>query len=189
VGVVSGIVEVLGTQGQSPFQIFAGTSVGAINSSFLAANSDRPDLGIEDLRKLWDLDIHDHLRVDPFGLFEAPKKLSDKLRKLVGRPVPERGIGRSILDVRPLEKLVRDGIDFERMHRNISGDAVSALAIAALEISTGRTTIFVEHSRKTFFTGTMDPRRQPKTERISANHVLGSCALPLLYPARRIGDL
>ncbi len=189
VGVVSGIVEVLGTQNGSPFQIFAGTSVGAINSSFLAANSDRPDLGVDELRKLWDLDIHDHLRVDPFGLFEAPKKISDRLRQLVGQPVPERGIGRSILDVRPLEELVRGGIDFERMHRNIAGDAVSALAIAALEISTGRTAIFVEHSQETFFTGTMDPRRQPRSEKISANHVLASCALPLLYPARKIENL
>jgi NTE family protein len=74
------------------------------------------------------------------------------------------------------------------LHRNIAGDEVSALAIAALEISSGRTTIFVEHSAKTFFTGTMDPRRQPRSECITADHVLGSCALPLLYPARRIGD-
>ncbi len=188
VGVVSGIVEVMGAKGGSPFEIFAGTSVGAINSSFLAANSDLPDLGVESLRNLWDLDIHKHLRVDPFGLFETPKKLADRVRGLLGQPIPERGIGRSILDVAPLEELVRSGIDFDRLHRNIAGDAVSALAIAALEISSGRTTIFVEHSRETFFTGTMDPRRLPRSEQITPDHVLGSCALPLLYPARRIGE-
>ncbi len=187
VGVVSGIVEVLGTKCRSPFDIFAGTSVGAINSSFLAANSDRPGLGIEDLRKLWDLDIHKHLRVDPFGLFETPKKIGDRLRSLLGKAPVERGIGRSILDVRPLETLVREGIDFERLHRNIAGNEVSALAIAALEITSGRTTIFVEHNAKTFFTGTVDPRRRPRSENITADHILGSCALPLLYPARRIG--
>jgi NTE family protein len=181
-------MEVLGRKRGSPFEIFAGTSVGAINSTFLAANSDRPDLGVDDLRKLWDLDIHEHLKVDPLGLFQAPKKFADRVRRLVGRPLPERGIGRSILDVRPLEKLVRRGIDFGRLHHNISGEKASALAIAALEIASGRTTIFIEHGEQTFFSGTMDPRRQPKSEEISADHVLGSCALPLLYPARRIGE-
>ena len=187
-GVVSGILEVLGPQKRSPFRIFAGTSVGALNASFFAANADRPDLGIGDLRKLWDLRLEEFLRIEPHHLFEAPRKLSKRLNTLLGRDVAERGIGRSLLDVRPLERLVTRGIDFERLHRNVDNNELSALAIAALEIASGRTTIFVEHSADTSFRSSVDPRRVPRSERITADHVLGSCALPMLYPARRIGN-
>ena len=55
VGVVSGLVEVLGAGGAtaSPFGLYVGASVGAINASFLAANAHRHDLNIGRLEAVW----------------------------------------------------------------------------------------------------------------------------------------
>lgn len=187
VGVVAGILDALGPRYRSPFRIFAGTSVGAINSAFLAANAHRSDLGVDRLRELWNLDISKFLSVEPLGLFETPRSVSDKVLRFFGKTPAERGIGRSLLNARPLEQLVKGGIDFAQLHQNVDNGEFSALAIAALEIGSGRTTIFVEHSADTVFRASVDPRRVPRSERITADHVLGSCALPLMYPARRIG--
>ena len=188
VGVVAGILDALGPRYRSPFRIFAGTSVGAINSTFFAANSHRADLGVDELRKLWNLDISKFLKIEPLGLFESPRLMADKMLRLFGKTPAERGIGRSLLNARPLENLVKHGIDFAQLHQNVDSGEFSALAVAALEIGTGRTTIFVEHGPETLFRASVDPRRIPRSERITADHVLGSCALPMLYPARRVGD-
>lgn len=188
VGVVEGILEALGPRYRSPFRIFAGTSVGAINASFFAANAHRSDLGVGELRKLWNLDIRKFLKIEPLGLFEAPRRMQDRVLRLLGKEPEERGIGRSLLNVRPLESLVARGINYEQLHKNVAAGELTALAIAALEIGTGRTTIFVEQSEEAGFRASADPRRVARCEPISANHVLGSCALPLLYPARRIGE-
>src|SRR5690606_33042157 len=85
VGVVSGIVEALGPAKRSPFRIFAGTSVGAINAAFLAANSDRHDLGIDDLRKHWDLRLDEFLHLEPLRLFETPRRISEGLSRFFGQ--------------------------------------------------------------------------------------------------------
>jgi NTE family protein len=188
VGVVAGILDSLGPRYRSPFRIFAGTSVGAINSAFFAANAHRADLGVNELRKLWDLDISKFLRIEPLGLFESPRRIADKMLRLLGKTPGERGLGRSLLNAGPLEGLVKNGIDFAQLHQNIDGGEFSALAIAALEIGSGRTTIFVEHGSDTLFRASVDTRRVPRSERITADHVLGSCALPMLYPARRVGQ-
>ncbi len=187
VGVVEGILDALGPRRRSPFRIFAGTSVGAINSAFFAANAHRADLGVHDLRALWDLDLSTFLRIDPIGLFESPRRLQGRLLRFLGKKPPERGFGRSLLHPGPLETLVARGINYAQLHRNIAKGELAALAVAALEVGSGRTTIFVEKGEGNCFRPSADPRRIAKCEDITSAHVLGSCALPLLFPARRIG--
>src|ERR1700690_2600081 len=73
VGVAQGLVEVIGKRAEGPFDVYAGTSVGAINATYLAANGDRADLGIDGLVALWEsLRIDEHVRLDPAGLFGWP---------------------------------------------------------------------------------------------------------------------
>ncbi len=188
VGVVEGILEVLGPRYRSPFRIFAGTSVGAINSAFFAANAHRADLGVGELRRLWDLELSKFLKIEPIGLFESPRRMHDRVLRLFGKEPRERGYGRSLLNAGPLERLVAGGIDYASLHRNVASGEFAALAIAALEIGSGRTTIFVEQAESSCFRPSADPRRIARCEPITADHILGSCALPLLFPARRIGS-
>jgi NTE family protein len=186
VGAVAGIIEALGLRPHDPppFRIFAGTSVGAINATFLAAHADRGDLAVGELERLWtSLRLDVHLRIEPPTL--SPwKQWRARVR---GTPAPPPRIGWSLLDPLPLELLVRDGIPWDRLHDNVAVGVVQALMIAALHIGTGRTTMFTELAPAALYRPSPAPLRAASQEAITAAHVLASAAIPVLFPARRIG--
>ena len=174
-GVVAGIVEVLaGSHGEhAPFSIFTGASVGAINATWLAAHADQPDMNVQGLLARWRaLNLHEHLRIRP------PRFLR------TGRDGDQWG--RSLLDPQALEDLVEREIPFDRLHANVQQDVVHALVVAALEIATGRTTMFAELAPEATFVPSRDPRRRGRVTRIDCSHVLASAAIPVLFPARKV---
>ena len=60
-GVVLGLMEVLQPT-TPPFQVLCGTSVGALNASYLAAHAHLPDMGASKLAAEWRaLDVTKHL--------------------------------------------------------------------------------------------------------------------------------
>lgn len=188
VGVLSGLIDVLGLRPEDtpPFRVFTGTSVGAINAAYLAAHADRGDLGITELVRLWQgLDLTEHFRIHPRGLLGRRKRFwfSDAALEKEG-PLE---LGRSLLDPRPLDQLVRQGIPWERLHENVDNGHVRALVVTALEIAHGRTTMFSQLTPGAVLHAWRDPRRQVKREVITADHVLASAAIPVVFPARRIG--
>lgn len=183
VGVVAGLVEVLDAEPGSPapFDIFAGTSVGAINASYFAANADSHDHRVERLADTWQsLRLGDHARVRPLGLAPMP----DAFRRWVNSKI----LGKSLLDTRAVEVLVRRTVDWERLHRNVDAGTVRALMVAALHVVSGRTTVFTEGAPGVRIENTRDERRVSAFERITADHVLASAAIPLLFPTRKLGD-
>jgi NTE family protein len=184
VGVVAGIAEVLGTvRHRTPlFDVFAGTSVGAINASYLASNSDEPDHGVARLAETWQgLKLPDHAKVRAFGLW------SGALKRRLEKVTTGSGLGNSLLDTRAIEVVIRRAIDWDKLHRNIASGRVHALVIAALQVVTGRTTIFAEHAPGVSVHPARDERRVTTVDRITADHVLASASIPLLFPSRRIG--
>jgi NTE family protein len=183
VGVVSGIAEVMDTEPDSPslFDIFAGTSVGAINASYFAANADSHDHRVERLADTWQsLRLDDHARVRPLGLAPLPEAFARWTKSAV--------LGKSLLDTRAVEVLVRRTVDWERMHRNVDAGIVRAVMVAALHVVSGRTTVFTEGAPGVRIENTRDERRVSVFERITADHVLASAAIPLLFPTRKLGD-
>lgn len=184
-GVVAGIVEVLGPRSRAPFEVFSGTSVGAINAAYLAAHADRADMGVEGLLGHWrGLSVGEHLSLDPVRFLTAGR-LRERVAELRGHD--RERYGRSLLDPKALEELVERSVPYERLHRNVRDGVVRALVVAALEISTSRTTMFAELSPDAAFKRSADPRRLARPTEIEARHVLASAAIPLLFPARRIG--
>jgi NTE family protein len=185
VGIVAGIMEVLDPEpGSGPvFQIFAGTSVGAINATYLASNASHPDHGAERLAEVWgSLRLEDHARFRPFGLARLPEALARFRAK------PGEAMGSSLLDSRGIEVLVRRTIDWAKLHQNIDDGTIDAVMVAALHVVSGRTTMFTEHAPTCQIEPTRDERRATSFERITADHVLASAAIPLLFPTRRIGS-
>ncbi len=182
VGVVAGIIDVLGLTATDtpPFRIFTGTSVGAINATFLAAHTTRGDLAVAELVNIWEsLELRHHLQIDPLGLFGRP------LRRLYD---PNPGFGRSMLNPKPLERLVKQSVPWKQLHAAVDGGDTRALIVTALEVASGRTTMFAELSPDQVFRPSKDPRRRGEPARITGDHVLASAALPLAFPARRIGS-
>jgi NTE family protein len=192
VGLVAGIVEVLGLgpEDAAPFSIFAGTSVGAINATFLAANAHRGDMNVEELVRAWtSLRLSEHLRIDAFGFLGWPRKLPLLRRR--HQLDPEHigpTYGRSLLDPRPLHGVVRDTIPWSQLHRNAESGVVRALIITALHIGTGRTHMFTELAPGATFRPSPDPSRCVNREPVTTDHVLASAAIPLVFPARRVGN-
>lgn len=183
VGILSGIVEVMDAEPGGPalFDVLAGTSVGAINAAYFAANADAHDHRVERLADTWQsLRLDDHARLRPLGLAPLP----DALRRLAKSSV----LGKSLLDTRAVEVLVRRTVDWERMHRNVDAGIVRAVMVAALHVVSGRTTVFTEGAPGVRIEDTRDERRVTAFERITADHVLASAAIPLLFPTRKLGD-
>ena len=184
VGIVAGIMEVLDREpgAGALFQIFAGTSVGAINATYLASNASHADHGVERLAEVWrSLRLEDHARFRPFGLARLP----DALARF--RAKPGEGMGSSLLDSRGIEVLVRRSIDWAKLHKNVDDGTIDAVMVAALHVVSGRTTMFTERGAACHIEPTRDERKATAFEPITADHVLASAAIPLLFPTRRIG--
>src|SRR5262245_6465361 len=103
-GIVQGIMQVLKPT-EPPFQVLCGTSVGALNASFLAANAHLPDMGASALAQEWNaLDVTKHLKLDLRGVLGWKRDWSASEGKL-----PEL-VGRSLLDAGAVENIVRDRV-------------------------------------------------------------------------------
>jgi NTE family protein len=191
VGVIAGIVEALGASrgARGAFDIFTGTSVGAINAAYLAAHADASDLGIQGLIDHWEsLELNKHLLVDHKGILRSFFRLPFRRRDKVEDAFAEDRAGRAILDPAALEKLVAQGIPWARLRENVRQGIVHALVVSALDVAGGRTTMFADHAPNVGLHPSKDPRRLTRDEPITSEHVLASAAIPLLFPARRLGN-
>lgn len=185
VGILAGMLEALSKSGhaQSPFQLAAGASVGAINASFIAANAHAPGLSLDQLISAW-------TGMD-FSTIFSPQLLTFFKQLFRGTAPPareEQQLGVSLLNPTPLEELVKNAVDFEALHVNVEKGALRGLFIAALQVITGKTIIFSELAPGSIYRRSKDPRRAVSLEAITLDHVLASTAIPLLFPARRIGS-
>jgi NTE family protein len=185
VGVVAGIIEVLkGTPHREPlFDVYAGTSVGAINAAYFASYADQRDYAAERLAQLWEsLRLSDHAKLRPLGLW------SSGLKRRLERFTSNERLGTSLLDTRAIEVVIRRAVDWDRLHRNVASGRVHALMVAALQVVSGRTTVFAEHAPGVQLQAAQDARRMTQVCTITPDHVLASAAIPLLFPTRRVGD-
>lgn len=173
-GVLAGLVDVLGPDcPQTLFDVICGTSVGAINAAWLAAHADAPGHDVAGLMAKWtSLSLDRHLRPDVLGWF--------------GRSSAQH-LGRGFLDPAELEVLVEDGVPWDRLHRNVRAGTIRALVVTALHVASGRTTIFTHLAPGETYPASRDPRRVHVAQPVTADHVLASAAVPLLFPSRRIG--
>ena len=163
-GAVAGLMEILRPR-SAPFDRFAGTSVGAMQAAYLAANAHHPDLAAPGLVALWRaLRLRTHLRIE---------------RRWWRR--------RAALDVRPFEQIVRAHVDGPQLRHNVASGRVAALFVAALHVESGRTTVFADLAPGVDYVPTRNPHRETLRTAITADHVLASAAIPTLFPPRAIG--
>src|SRR5690606_3784277 len=88
----------------------------------------------------------------------------------------------------PLERLITDGIPWTSLRDNVERGDVEALFVTALHIASGKTTVFADLGEGVRFVPTINPRRAAAFGPISADHVLASAALPLVFPPRLVGQ-
>lgn len=169
------------------FDIISGTSVGAINATWLAANIQDPVYCGQRLSYLWR-----RMRM-PETVDVSYRNAMTMLTRLFSDTPdstlqPRRGRTLSILNTEYFTNLIQTEIPFEQIRTNIDNDLLDALTITATEVHTGRTTVFVESERSELPPWTRDPRRAAVSGEINAAKVLASAAIPVLFPAVRVDD-
>jgi NTE family protein len=159
--------------------ILCGTSVGAINASFLAAHLGDPVLGMRRLVELWsELEL---THVLGFGV----RQVVTLPRVLLGG-----GDGSGLFDVRPMAALVQREVSWRAVSRCLRKHMLRALTVSCTEVSTGRTVVFMQTSPDLTIPAAAPPRTLFRADRIGPHHALASAAIPLLFPPVRIdGEL
>lgn len=183
VGVLRYIRERLGVD--THFDVISGTSVGAINGAYVAATCDRPKGQGRALQRIWSqLTIE---RVYDFGWTQ----FRGLPRVLFGRGLPKTPHGGRVgglVDSTALERLVREQIPWRRLTENLASGQLSAFSVTATEVSTGISTVFVQTGRQRVEPWPDSAHEAVVRTGITASHTLASAAIPVLFPAVKIGD-
>ena len=170
--------------------IITGVSAGAINAAFLANHSGTLAETVEDLTRVWsELRVEDVFRVDSRSL------LGNILHwgpRLVGGGRTLRPPLRGLVDTTPLQTTLETALnvgpngEIGNIRRNIESGRIDAIAIIASNYTTGRSVAWVQGRRH--LEDWERPFRHSRKATITINHVMASCALPLLFPAWHLDD-
>ena len=170
------------------FPIITGVSAGAINAAFYAAHPGPLLEAANSLCDLWcALQVENIFRVDTPSLARNFTRWASRLVAGSAAMAPEV---RGLVDTRPLYATLQRAsatVDGEiiGIQRNLERGRLKAVALTALNYSTGQTVTWVQG-------GHIDPWSQPQRRsayaRISVDHIMASSALPLFFPAVRLGD-
>lgn len=185
VGVLAWLLEELPRHlGRPPrIDVFTGTSVGAIHACWLAASGDAPDAGPR-LESIWrSLEVAGVYRMRLRDLLAIPRRA---LGLGSTDPTPQSDRLAGLLDTRPLERLVRETVAWDRLRSRIDGGAVEAVAIAATEIATGRSVVWVDRREPGAPVWPNDPFVIARPADLTPEHALASAAIPFLFPALRV---
>jgi NTE family protein len=172
------------------FDIITGASVGAIHACFLAATAHRPYRAGERLARIWGrLSIASLASLRTGALLSSPLRamgwLVPRALRRGDRPLPDRIAG--ILETGPLEALVRRSVDWRNIGANLAAGHLDAVSVAATEIATGRVVAFLQ-SRDPEAGWGQDAGLVSRQVELRVEHALASAAIPVLFPAVRIGD-
>lgn len=181
VGVLKALAELLPDQ-RSPFPIITGISAGAINAGVMASYADDFSKGAERLAYFWgNLRCHHVYRT---GWLH---NLTSGLHWLASMTLGGLGVAnpKSLFDNQPLAELLASELRPDAIAQCVESGALRALTITASGYSTNRAVTFFQ--ARPDVSGWQAPRRIGQPALIDHNHLLASTALPILFPARRIG--
>ncbi len=169
--------------------ILVGISAGAINTIHLAAHRGTFAESVEDLVRIWRALVpEDVYRVDARSL------LTNVVRSGYGLMSGERDQDervRGMVDTTPLraflERVLKHDPDgsLPGIEHNLSRGSLKAVALSATSYTTGCSTTWVEG--REIAPWERAQRRSVHT-RLGVDHVMASAALPIFFPAERVGS-
>jgi NTE family protein len=179
-GVLSYLVEDVARDLRVMPKVMSGTSAGALNAMALAAFADEPVLGIRALVRAWtELRLGQFLRPSSIELVSmfldvagAPLRLRRALRI--------RSIRGALLDQTPIAELVAR-IPLGRIGEHVASGRLYGVAVSATRVATGAAVIF-HQAAKLARAWQLEANLVPIATQITADHVLASAAIPLLFP-------
>ncbi|MGP0049380.1 MAG: patatin-like phospholipase family protein [Solirubrobacteraceae bacterium] len=179
-GVLSVLLPVLEERGERP-RLLLGTSAGALNVGFLAANAHRTAADcMPDALTAWESMRWGEVarRLVSIASVRRISAYAGEVLGVCGSRIP------SLLDPQPLRATLREWIDFAQIEENARTGFFDAAGVVATSAHTGRSVVFHNGSA----TPPSDGRRgiDYVTARLAAEHVLASAAIPAIFPAVRV---
>lgn len=185
VGVLDGVIEVLKKNSIEPrFDVYSGVSAGAINAAWMASQAHNPTQAASTLCDLWSkLDADQVFSSDAVHMGRIAMTWATELGfgALTGTTP-----GKALLDTAPLRQLLTRNLDIPRIQQNLDEGHFRALALTSVNYSTSNSVTFVQ-GVPGLPTWNKSRRRSEKTQ-IGVDHVMASSAIPLLFPAAKVGD-
>ena len=180
-GVLKAIAEIT-REAINPFPVICGVSAGAINAAVLASHADEFHLGVEHLEHFWSTMYCSRIyRTDVWSVLRPALQWAFSVPlggKIVHYP-------KSLLDNLPLRRFLEGSLDLRGIARAIENGQLHAAAVTASGYTCASAISFYQA------TSSVQPwtrdRRQGRPDELTISHLLASAALPLLFPAQRIG--
>lgn len=168
--------------------ILTGVSAGAVNAVHIAAHHGTFAQAVDELTGLWsELTPERVFRADAGSLAWSMARWSARL--ISGGVLPAPDV-QGLVSTAPLRRYLEEsmaaiegeitGIDYN-LHRGV----LKAIAISTTSYTTGQNVVFVQGRNIETWER---PNRKSVQARIRVDHVMASAALPLFFPAVRIGD-
>ncbi len=172
------------------FEIVSGASVGAIHAAYwMATLQEDPQSRLARLTTTWDsMSLERVYRLSFGDLLRIPARLVSlpfvTRAAAPGDRLPSRLPG--LLDTSALEEMVVQQIPWRQLRGNLRASR-GVLCISCTEIASGRTVVFVDGRRVSLKPWEYDPYVVARASAIGPSHILASAAIPVFFPAVRIG--
>ena len=181
VGVIAGLAERLpGLE----FPILTGVSAGAINTAYLAAHPGPLGDAVTGLAGEWRRLTSDQVyAVRPLRLTRSGLRwLWQGVTQQKRGPATVRGL----VDTAPLRRFLESCLSMDGIDANLAMGRLRAAALTAVSYASGRAVTFVHGGP-----GDVLWQRSQRTAvraRLTLDHVMASAAVPIVFPAIRMGD-
>ncbi len=173
------------------FDIVSGASVGAIHAAYwMATLQEDAATRVARLVRTWDsMSLERVYRLSLGDLLRIPSRLlsfpftTGAAGGGTGR-MPSRIPG--LLDTSALEEMVLQEIPWRQLRSNLRASR-GVLCISCTEIASGRAVVFVDGARVSLKPWEYDPYVVARSSHVGPSHILASAAIPLFFPAVRVG--
>lgn len=182
VGVLKAISQ-MQENGRNRFPVICGTSAGSINAAVLASHAHEFSVGVDRLEHFWS-----SMRCDRIYRTDALSILKNALQWAVSLASGGRisSHPRSLLDNAPLRSFLEQTLRLEGIQQALDSGALNGVAVTASGYTCASAISFFQAGND--FAEWSRTRRHGRRARLTVSHLLASAALPLLFPAVRIGN-
>ena len=170
------------------FPIITGVSAGAINAAHLAAHHGTFRQATDELYHLWsDLNVDHVFRTDIGSLGGHLFRWGRQLVSGGAKSAPQV---RGLLDTDPLRDYLTESMhaidgELTGINYNLRMGRLKAIALSTTNYSTGQSVLWVQGQGVTEWER---PTRRSRLTTLTVEHVMASSALPIVFPAVRIGQ-
>jgi NTE family protein len=184
VGVLKAVAELIPDETVNPFPVITGTSSGALNAALLASNAAQFQAGVRRLLGIWE-----NFTVDMVFRSDTWPVISSGTRWLFSFLTGGHLVRQppSLLDSTPLRRLMEGHYNAARIQQGLDYGTLRALAVTVSGYETGQSVSYF-HGAEDVIEWERTRRCGRRVSEITLDHLMASSAIPLVFPAVRLGN-